>query len=375
MRGGPARNEKDRLVVTLHPEGQSKGKVIFSYIIDGFLLDDGESIPNKHTNIWQSVSMAGAFVELGYTVEVISYRNQSFVPEGEYAAVVDVRWNLERIAPMLNKDCIKIVHLDTAHILFHNAAESRRLLELQERRGVTLRPRRFEMPNLAIEYADFATTGGNDVTIGTYKYANKKIYKLPSPCAVTFDWIDKRDWKDCRQRFLWFSSSGLVHKGLDLVLEAFVRMPDYQLIICAPLNKDADFLHEYHEELYETPNIETIGWVDVEGERFREITAACVAVLHASCSEGGAPSVKTCMHAGLIPVVSYETGVDVEDFGFTLKSCSVDEIEETIRNIATLSAAELQERSRKSWEFARQHHTRENFAKEYRKVIAGILSV
>ena len=61
---------------------------------------------------------------------------------------------------------MKIMHLDTAHILFHNAAEANRLLQLQGRRGVTLKVRRFEMPNLGIEHADYATATGNDFVVG-----------------------------------------------------------------------------------------------------------------------------------------------------------------------------------------------------------------
>jgi glycosyltransferase involved in cell wall biosynthesis len=268
---------------------------------------------------------------------------------------------------------VKIAHLDTAHILFHNAAEARRLLELQERRGIILPPRRFELPNLAIEHADAATTGGNDFTVNTFKYANKPIYKLPSPCAITYDWVNGKNWDACRKHFLWFSSSGLVHKGLDLVLDAFARMPDCRLTVCAPLERERAFLRVYHKELYETPNINAIGWVDLDSHRFRDIAASCAATVHLSCSEGGAPSVKNCMHAGLIPVASYESAVDVDDFGFILNNCSVDNIEKTIRYITTRPCSELEARSQGAWEFARRHHTRDNFAKVYRRVISEIL--
>jgi glycosyltransferase involved in cell wall biosynthesis len=365
----------DTKLITLEPEQPSRGKVLFSYIINGFLLKPGKPVPINHTNIWQSLRMAETFVELGYTVDVISWKNDTFIPKGDYSAFVDVRRNLERITPLLNRDCVKIAHLDTAHILFHNAAEARRLLELQERRGIILTPHRFELPNLAIEHADVATTGGNDFTVNTFKYANKPIYKLPSPCAITYDWINGKNWDACRKRFLWFSSSGLVHKGLDLVLDTFLRLPDCHLTVCAPLERETDFLRVYHKELYETPNITAIGWVDLRSQQFKDITASCAAAIHISCSEGGAPAVKNCMHAGLIPVASYESAVDVEDFGFILNNCAVDNIEKTIRYITSLPRSELEARSRRAWEFARRYHTRENFAKIYRRVISEILPV
>jgi len=254
-------------VITLRPEGSSRGRVLFSYIIDAFLLPPGDSIPKSHTNFWQSWQMAKTFVQLGYEVDVIHWTNQNFIPRGHYAILVDVRRNLERLAPLLNHDCIKILHIDSAHILFQNAAEANRLLALQKRRGVTLIPRRFEKPNQGIEFADYATATGNDFVVGTFAYAKKKIFKLPSPCGVTLDWLE-RDWTQCRKRFLWFSSSSLVHKGLDLALEAFRQMPECHLTICAPVEREKEFVRVYQRELYEASNIHTIGWVDIESRNF-----------------------------------------------------------------------------------------------------------
>ena len=361
-----------KTVVKLYSKGTPKGKVLFSYILEGFLLEQGTPVPKTHTNIWQSLKMAATFVDLGYEVHVIDYKNTTFVPEEEYAVFVDVRRNLERVGPMLNNNCIKIMHLDTANIQFHNAANAKRHLELQNRRAITLRPKRFEMPNTGIEHADFATTTGNDFTVSTFRYAKKKIFKLPSPCGISLPWPE-RDWRNCRKNFLWFSSSGLVHKGLDIALDVFKQMPDHHLTVCAPLGKDQDFVRAYHSELYETPNITTIGWVDIESIQFKEITKSCSANLHLSCSEGGAPAVKMCMHAGLIPVVSYESGVDVHDYGFSLPECSVETVKDVVKHISSLSPSGLQDRAFKSWQFARRHYTRRNFEKEYHRVISSAI--
>ncbi len=158
-----------------------------------------------------------------------------------------------------------------------------------------------------------------------------------------------------------------------MALEAFAGLPDYHLTICAPIEGEKDFVETYHKELYETPNISTIGWVDIDSEQFRQIASSCVAIVHLSCSEGGAPSIKTCMHAGLIPVVSYESGVDVHDFGYCLTDCSIEKIIEVIHMISALSNKELEEKSSKVWEFARRHYTRDNFSNEYRRVILEII--
>ena len=67
-----------------------------------------------------------------------------------------------------------------------------------------------------------------------------------------------------------------MHKGLDLVLEAFAGMPDHHLYVCGPLQQEKDFVKAFYTELYETPNIHAVGWVDLEGPEFLEIVNKCV---------------------------------------------------------------------------------------------------
>ena len=174
---------------------------------------------------------------------------------------------------------------------------------------------------------------------------------------------------------MWLGSSGCVHKGLDLVLESFVELPDCHLYICGPIEREKDFQSAYHKELYETKNIHTIGWVDVTSSEFIEIAGKCVGVVYPSCSEGGGGSVIQCMHAGLIPIVSYESSVDVGDFGVILKDCSISEIKNSIRMISSLPAEELRRMSRMAWEFARANHTRERFAEEYQRIVKKITAI
>jgi glycosyltransferase involved in cell wall biosynthesis len=361
-------------VVSLKPKNNSRGNVLLSYILEPFLIKPGESLPNTHNHYWRSLQMAETFLELGYCVDVMDYRNRTFIPKKEYAFFIDVRRNFERLSPFLNKDCVKIFYIDTAHILFHNAAEARRLLELRQRKGITLCPDRIAIPNLAIECADFAFTHGNDFTISTFRYANKPIYRVPQSSCAEYPWPDDKNYDICKNNFLWFGSHGFVHKGLDLVLDAFAEMQHYHLYICGPIQKEKDFEKAYFKELHETSNIHTIGWVDVNSPEFLEITKKCLALVNPSCAEGGAGSVITCMHAGIIPIASYESGVDVtEDFGMILKDCSVETIKKTVTMISGLPTEKLKQMSRKAWEFARENHTREKFADEYKKVIIEII--
>lgn len=363
-------------VISLRHENTYKGNVLLAYIIEPFLLKPGEPVSTAHTCGGESLQIAKIFLDLGYSVDVIDKLNSKFVPKKKYSFYIGSRTYFQRFAQLLNEDCVKIVHLDTAHWLFNNFASYKRSLDLQQRRMVTVRSQRILAANLAIEYADYATILGNQFTISTYRYAQKPIYRIPiSTCAI-YPWPVSKNYETCRRNFLWFGSHGLVHKGLDLVLDAFANMPEYHLYICGPIQKEKDFESTYYKELYETSNIHTKGWVDVSGHEFVEITNNCIGLIYPSCSEGGGGSVINCLHAGLIPIVSYESSVDVgNDFGVILKDCSVDEIRSSVRTISAFSAQKLEAMSRKAWEFARANHTRERFAEEYKKVILHIIQM
>lgn len=365
----------DRVVVSLEPDGPSKGTVLLSHVVRAFLLNPGQPIPMEHHNYWVALQMAKTFLDLGYGVDVINFNNSNFWPRKPYALFVDTRWNFERLAAVMNPDCIKVLHIDTAHPLFHNAAEARRLLELQQRRGVTLKPWRFMMPHLGIEHADYATMNGNQFSIDTFAYAKKRIFPVPVAAPVLYPWPGWKDWEGCRNHFLWLNSGGLVHKGLDLILEAFADMPECHLTICGPVKGEKDFERVYHKELYETANIHTVGWIKVDSARFVELADRCVGILSASCSESRSGSVIGGMHAGLIPIVSYESGVDVDDFGVELSRSSVDDIKSAVRRIAGLSGSELQGMARRAWESARAHHTRDRWTHVYRNAIETILDL
>jgi len=368
-------NNLQRRFISLKPKRPFQGNVLLCYINKGFFLKPGEAVPNEHTNNWESLQIANTFRELGYQVDVISENNEHFVPAKHYAFFVGNRINFDRIAEFLNEDCVKILHIDTAHWLFHNTAEHRRLLALQQRRGFTLPTRRSLRPNLAIEHADYATILGNDFTIETYRYANKPMYRVPISTPALYPWPEDKDFGRSRKHFLWLSSAGFVHKGLDLVLEAFAEMPDYDLTVCGPLDEEKNFTRAYYDMLYQTPNVHTEGWIDIGSSRFLELAKNCIGVIYPTCSEGGGGSVISCMHAGLIPIVSREASVDVnESFGLVLKECSVNEIKASIKRIFNLSAQELERMARNAWDFARANHTKEKFAEEYRRVISAVMA-
>jgi glycosyltransferase involved in cell wall biosynthesis len=349
--------------------GPARGRVVLSYLTDSF---DSDPLQHYHTNRWECRCMARAFADASFDVDLINHDDRLYRPPGDCAAVIDLHSNLERLAPLVPAAAKKILHATGANWAFQNNAELARLAALRDRRGASLPPRRQVPPSRGIEVADLATTTGNAFTIGTFAFARKPMYRIPLSSTYTQEWPAEKKIDGCRTHFLWFGSHGLVHKGLDLVLEAFAQTPELKLTVCGPVSSEPDFAAEYRRELA-LPNVRVHDWIDTQSPLFRELLRTHASIVYPSCSEGGGGSVITCLHGGLVPIVTREASVDTEDFGVELREASVAAIVESVRRVAAFSATEFATRSRATWEFARRQHTREAFEKNYRLFVRDIL--
>jgi glycosyltransferase involved in cell wall biosynthesis len=362
-----------RKVITLYPTKKPLGIVLLSYITTPFQFHIDKSYFFSHTNNWECAKIAQTWVNNGYQVDIIDWDNNHFIPKKDYAVFIDIHNNMERLAPVLRPDCLKILHITGAHWLFQNTAEYKRLLALQNRNKVTLIPRRTAQPSRGIENADCATILGNKFTQKTFSYANKPLHYIPLSTNAQFPFFENKEFYKVRKNYLWFGGSGMVHKGLDLVLEVFRELPDYNLTICGPVNAESDFEEAYYKELYETSNIKTVGWIDVNSKQFSDILKTNIGLVYPSCSEGGGGSVITCLHAGLIPIISYESSVDIPNFGKILQDPTL-QLKQAIEEISGLSETDLKSRSKMAWDYARGNYTQECFAKEYDKFVKLMIS-
>jgi len=354
VRRGSRRSRRDNAICSVQATGTRRGRVLISYIPDDVLTAERD-VSAAHTHFWECRHMARSFAGRGFDADIVAFDDTEFMPAASYDILVSARTDLERLARYMPAHCVKIAHLDTAHFLTHNANALGRLRDVRDRHGVALRSNRMVEDNWAIEAADMGCVLGNEFTADTYRYAGKPIHRIPLSSVRTFDWDDGKDFEACRDTFLWFGSGG------------------FALIICGPLDVEPRFTRAFDRQMFHSDNIETVGWVDVNGEEFRRILRRTVATVYPSCSEGGGGSVITCMHGGLIPVVTREASVDVADFGITLADASVESIREAIRQLASAPAQSLAARARAAWEFARAGHTRQIFAAHYDRFVSDVV--
>lgn len=361
---------KKKKVVRLEPKGASRGCVVISYITWPFVEGVDSPKMRGHTNAYEVTVMARAFLDLGFRVEVCDYDDESYKPPKDCKIAVDIHGNLERCA--LPDVCNKILHATGPHWLFCNHAELSRLISVRERHGVALRPQRQVKPSRGVEVADEVVVLGNEFTRETFTFGGKPVTRIPISSAYEFAFPDGRDFEKAKKKFLWVGSYGMVHKGLDLALDAFAGMPELELTVCGRPEKEADFFKLYERHLKRTPNIKFHGWLDMASPDFLEIARTHAAVIYPSSAEGGAGSVIHCMHAGMLPICTTEASIDLGNFGVHVGSAAVESVQKACRAVAGMSAEEVENRARGAYEHVRREHTRDKFQENYRKFATRI---
>ncbi|MFZ4115971.1 MAG: glycosyltransferase [Chthoniobacterales bacterium] len=363
---------KNSKPIRLPARGQSQGNVLISYITWPF--QEGYNVPRArgHTNAFEVVAMATAYQELGYCVDVINYDQHDYHPSLDYSVAIDLHGQLEGWNAFLPKKCHRILHATGPHWLLWNYSELKRLSALRDRKGAVLLPQRQVAPSHSASLADQIVVLGNDYTAGSFQFADKPLTRVPLSSAYEFSYPQERDFSLAKKNFLWVGSYGMVHKGLDLVLDAFARMPELSLTVCGRPEKEEDFFRLYEKELLHTPNINFHGWIDMASEAFTQIAKTHAGIIYPSSAEGGAGSVIHSMHAGMVPICTEEASVDLGNFGISIKDGSVEAVMEAALQFASFSDSEIAERARASYDHVRKYHTRDAFKKNY-KIFADTL--
>jgi glycosyltransferase involved in cell wall biosynthesis len=275
-----------------------------------------------------------------------------------------------RLVSHFSRKATRTLYIATGTAHGHNnRAEYQRLEDLAVRRSARLKPRRIVTPNEhTLPHYDGIACLGNAFTVSTYEPYHQTIYPFSNHGDPRIAYQNK-DFNAARTDFLYFASHGQVHKGLDLLLEAFSTRPQYRLHVCSHYETERDFVRCYSQELYRTPNILAHGWVHILGSRFREICQACSCSILPSCAEANVGSMIACMHAGLIPIVSKECGIDTDNVGVTLPSCSLEDITTAIDQIATQPAAWHREHSAAARAVSVRDYSQEAFTQRWENIL------
>lgn len=348
-------------------------RALLSYIVYPFFIPEDDPRYFNHTNIWHARAIVEILNQLGYIVDVIDYRDRGPLPRRDYDLFIGHGGvNFESVCRQLPETTRKIFFTTGSYWEYHNQQERARFDALEQRRGVRLPLDRYirHSEEMALQLADGVIALGNQVTRQTYAGFERVI--MLNGTALYDDHLDwcPKDFSTSREHFLFYSGSGNVHKGLDLLLEAFSGLRQHLWI---STRMDSGFVRLYSRELNDLPNIHLLGWVQPRSRSFYQMMHRCAFSLLPSCSEGQSQSIVETMNQGLIPIVSRESGLDVEGYGLYIEPCTIERIASMVEELCSWSPQQCQGYSQAARKAALSEFSEQAFKQRMRNAIQSFL--
>ena len=333
-----------------------------------------------HTNAKEIYAMAEVFSEKGFRVDVVDYQYYGDLNDvSDYKIMIGQGDYFEKMCKdSSSTHTKKIAYLTTMPPHFNNLSELSRLRYFEERNGV--KPKTERMTNF---FSDMEAVLNIDCAIGIgtgekvydgWKEYFSKLYIINATGFndIKLPEIDKRS--DRVKNFLWFGSTGGIHKGLDLLIEAFRDIQDCNLHIVGA-GFDTDLLEFYRCDIEQCDNICYYSWLDHASTELREVFEKCGFIVCPSCSERQCTSVLTSMYAGLVPICTLETGIDMEKTGgITIQSIVPSDLAMLIKKVSEMTMDEYRRREQCSYDYVIKNHSIDKYKEMFTEAVNKILS-
>lgn len=350
-------------------------KVLVSYIILPFT----SGVKTTHTNTLECFTACKIFDELGYNVDVIDYdsKSVSFAYE-EYDLIYGFGTPIEESFNAGNS-IKRVIYGTGCDTVYSNTAslarvksfyEKYRILCLSSARLAELTWRR------QIIFSDLVIALGNDFVKRTYQeQTNSKVESL----NLFFRGGEKTDllskkYSSAKNKFIWWGSAGAIHKGLDLLLEVFLKRKDIELYVCG--YKPEYPFHEYFMRVInENTNIHDVGFVMIDSAQYFQLLNECAATVYPSISEGGAPGiVQLACVGGIIPIVPKNIGLDVPFSDLTISEFNAEAVEKSIDTFLKYDSKYIEEESIRFRDSMIDLYSYERYAERLKRLLSEVLS-
>jgi len=328
-----------------------------------------------HSNYQESVAVAEIMDSLGFNVDVVNNNRDTRLSLNDYDVIIGEGIPLYQCI-VKNTQGKKVYYATGSHPWQCTQASLHRLSEFAKRyKSVPLKSTRVQdfRWGIAASCADSVICIGNEQTkqsfldngVSQIDLIRPSFHQGNIPYTRTLD-----DIATARKTALWFGSYGLLHKGLDIAIEAFRCRSDWTLHVCGYTNAEQELL----QSLDVPENVIIHGFLNVESDFFSELAARCLYVILPSCSEGIATSVITAMGRGaMIPIVTKECGVDINDFGVNINALNCDGVLDSLMFCDSISDSELLARSIAAYNNANTMYTFDAYKKDMMRILTKLI--
>lgn len=347
---------------------------LLSYITYPFILSNSHPLNKNTSNSNNTKSIVKILHKLGYYVDIIDFRDIRFKPKKKYDLFIGHGGNnFHNISKQLPKTSTRIYYSTCLYWYENNNQEILRFRYLEERQKVKLPYERWMSSNeeIAINSSDGIICLGNEYVKKTFR--NKRLtVNINNAAENSTRKPTIKNYNECKKNFLFFGGRGNVHKGADILIEAFSQL-EANLIICQ--NIEPMFYKIYKKTIREHKNIKLKGWVPMRSPEYYKLLDSCAFIINPSCAEGSPGSLVECMMEGLIPITTVQSGIDLEHFGILIKQPTVEKIRAIVMDLMQMDPEECHRRSELTRINTINEYSRVRFEENIQNAITRIINL
>lgn len=369
----------DRLVKDVFGRGRGR-RVLMCHLPEAFT---GKELPKHHSNLTECHVVARCFDRLGYRVDCSS-RTKRGIDYSPYEVVFGINGNafMGSFGSDGKPEPLRIFYSVGAETCFNYRHTSIRNLDFHRRHGRWMLGSNRYMPGdprnyYEAHFSDAVICLGNEYVYRQFlaeESCGGGYNRLPAFYFKVADPAKEKDFSLCRRNILWFGSSGMLHKGLDIAIDFVVAHPEFTLHICGGSRQESAFWEYYMPIIKANGNIVMHGFVDIESQEFAHILSQCGVLLNPSVSEGGAVAVLNVLGNGaLLPVCSRATGIDIDGYGTVVDEMTYDAFEQALLDVDKLPLKEFEQRAWEAYKDISVNYTVEKYEENMYNLLKGII--
>ena len=356
-----------------------KKKVLLSYIKNVFENPLVNKVDKKHTNRYTTFLIGQIIHELGYQVDVVNYTDHFNGNFSDYDFVIGLGQPLDDVLELRKQNWkTRVIYFATGcNPFYSNPITIKRIVDFyQLHQQILLSSSRYIKEDWPLQHecADWIIVHGSQFAKSTFR--NYRIDSVYGPVFLRPE-ILKTDiqWESARKNYIWFGSQGAIHKGLDLVLDAFINRDDIFLHVCGNLSHESGFLDYCQALAAKHKNIILHGFVDLDSDLFCQIMSDSAFVIYPSASEGNSPAVITCMaNGGLIPLITENADVDLDQYGIIINDLTVSSVSKALEESINMTLDQLKKQHTRILEKTRYLHSFDYFTSDFKEKLKNVIN-
>ena len=342
-------------------------------------LGDKKISDAHHTNILRANQMIKCLIDFGYCIDVCDC-----VDDFSYYALKDKKYDVilgfghvYTLFALSNLESRKILFVTENNPLVVSEKYAERIAYFKKRhphvdcRKSLIRNNYYDVKQY--EISDLAIVVSSNYNANTMKPYFENIYTINSNAFFNSNFSFNPSYfreaiEKTKRHFLWFGSDGIIHKGADILIDAFKEMPNCYLDLYGISEPERKLVYSILGS-----NTHDCGRVNPLREEFIEkvVKKHCF-LIFPSCSEGMSTAVGTCMAHGIIPILTKDCGYEPCEYIIQLDGWRVEDIKAAVHRVLSMSNEEILRMREGCYRYAREQFSLMHFDKSFRGIIKEI---